>query len=58
VQRIPAYTTAKALSIQELDARGNALIQEGFQLFGSPYVSGTGESMACQPMVKYVETLE
>ena len=53
-----AYTTAKALSVHELDVRVNELIQEGFQPFGSPYVTGTGESMACQAMVKYVDTLE
>jgi hypothetical protein len=33
------YKTAHASSITELDAEVNKLIEDGFQPFGSPYIS-------------------
>ena len=54
---IAEYVTARDSNIKDLDAAVNALIQQGFQPFGSPYVTQGDEFLACQAMVRYVGKL-
>ena len=42
----------------DLDKEVNALIEQGYQPYGSPYVFQDIELFACQPMVLYEETPE
>ena len=57
MKTITEYTTARGDSIKDLDAAVNALIQNGYQPFGSPYVTeSNNEFLACQAMVKVAES--
>jgi hypothetical protein len=55
--KIQEYKTVTGEKLEDLDAAVNALIQEGFQPFGSPYIIGNldGNVFApiCQAMVKW-----
>ena len=54
---ITEYTTAREDSIQALDVAVNALIERGYQPFGSPYITeSNNEFLACQAMVKSAQT--
>ena len=54
--QIREYKTAFAETLGELDRKINALIQDGFEPFGSPYYIGPGEGRIdapiCQAMVR------
>jgi len=59
VRRIIKYKTVKGSQyIINLDKEVNALIEKGYQPFGSPYVFQDIELFACQPMVLYEEKPE
>ena len=57
--KIIEYKTAHGSSVKELDDRVNAMLQDGFQPFGSPYLSdqeveGRVDTFTIwQAMVKY-----
>jgi hypothetical protein len=53
MKRIVEYSTARDSSIKDLDRIVNELIDQGFQPYGSPYVTEGDEFLACQAMVKY-----
>lgn len=56
VRRIIKYKTVKGSQyIIHLDKEVNALIEKGWQPYGSPYVFQDIELFACQPMVLYEE---
>ena len=55
MKRIAEYTTARDSNIKDLDRIVNEMIEQGFQPFGSPYVTEGGEFLACQAMVRYEE---
>ena len=57
MRRIIKYKTIKGSQhIINLDKEVNALIEQGYQPYGSPYVFQDIELFACQPMVLYEET--
>jgi len=58
MKEITEYLTARDSNIKDLDIAVNKLIQQGFQPFGSPYVTEGNEFLACQAMVKYIEKPE
>lgn len=58
MKEIGEYKTIIASKFEELDRKVNESIKQGFQPFGSPFVTGTGEKyidkfLACQAMVRY-----
>ena len=55
MKRITEYTTARDSNIKDLDRIVNEMIEQGFQPFGSPYVTEGDEFLACQAMVRYAE---
>jgi hypothetical protein len=56
MKHITEYMTARGENIQELDAKVNELIQQGFQPFGSPYLAQGDDSLMChQAVVKFGE---
>lgn len=56
MKRITEYTTARDSNIKDLDRIVNEMIEQGFQPFGSPYVTEGDEFLACQAMVRYEES--
>jgi hypothetical protein len=57
VRKIIKYKTVKGSQyIINLDKEVNALIQQGYQPWGSPYVFQDIELFACQAMVLYEDT--
>jgi|HubBroStandDraft_1064217.scaffolds.fasta_scaffold1138477_1 hypothetical protein len=53
--KIESYQTATGEAPDELDDKVNALIKQGFQPYGSPYVAPKEEGFGapiCQAMVK------
>jgi hypothetical protein len=57
MKTITEYITARGDSIKDLDATVNALLEKGYQPFGSPYVTeSNNEFLACQAMVKVSES--
>lgn len=55
MKQIIEYTTIRESNFESLDMKVNELIEQGFQPFGSPYVTDNGDFLACQAMVKYEE---
>ena len=56
MRKIIKYKTVKGSHyIINLDKEVNALMEQGFQPFGSPYVFQDIELFACQAMVLYEE---
>ena len=55
MKRITEYSTARDSNIKDLDRIVNEMIEQGFQPFGSPYVTEGDEFLACQAMVRYEE---
>lgn len=53
MKRIIEYRTARDSNIDGLDRKVTEMIEQGFQPFGSPYVTEAGEFLACQAMVRY-----
>jgi hypothetical protein len=50
---IGEYRTVRAGNFKDLDETVNKLLADGFQPYGSPYVTeSAGEFLACQAMVK------
>jgi hypothetical protein len=62
--KVVEYKTAHGGSVRELDRTVNQMISEGFQPFGSPYLSeseveGVTDTFAVwQAMVRYDHTVE
>ena len=47
------YQTVRERSFKDLDETVNKLLADGFQLYGSPYVTeSNNEFLVCQAMVK------
>ncbi len=56
MRRIIKYKTVKGSKyIINLDKEVNAMIEKGYQPFGSPYIFQDIELFACQAMVLYEE---
>jgi hypothetical protein len=58
MKRIVEYATARDSNLKGLDKIVNELIEQGFQPFGSPYLTDGDEFLACQAMVKYEKGTE
>jgi Domain of unknown function (DUF1737) len=56
MKQITEYKTARGSNIEELDAKVNELIQQGFQPFGSPYLAQGDDSLTCyRALVRFGE---
>ncbi len=53
MNEIIEYITALASNIKDLDKKVNDLIKQGYQPYGSPYVTEGTEFLACQAMVRH-----
>lgn len=51
--KIGEYQTIRANSAADLDKHVNEALEQGFELYGNPYVAeSAGQTMICQAMVK------